>query len=282
MTSPLSSRGQLTSSSSQLSETDIDMDRLTKELLQINVDGNGKIRFDSDPIVAKKDKYRARESLGINTTAVKSRTFVNSTSTGNELFSEIMPTKSGAMTINNKTVVGNVDLDGSLASKSTAVDVEQSQEKETQWLQGNTQNSSLEDSAIVNSIIKSVSSKVSPIEGQHTDRNSDLAPIFFARENKLVHQKSDNSSDVASLSMSKKTQFYKVSPIEEHRADRKANLAPIFFARENNRVVSPSKKTQFMSKPKQLNAMQNELLREMFKSRSGLLSTKKNSSAGKV
>ena len=217
-----------------------DLDRITKELLQINVDANGKVRMLSSDS-SDGNKYPTRESvLHGKAPSLTSHTaaylMMNKTNNTVDSLDDVddVSTSSSSSKSSDVAASSSKSPDVSASSSSSAY-----QAKTSNLLTGtqpghtNYLNSSIDDSDIVNSVIKSVTTPQhvasTELEKQKlADRKANLAAPFYNRKNPIMDSRNNRDNKMTELSI--------------------------------------KKKAQFSTTPK-LNAMQDDLLREMFKSR---------------
>ena len=242
----LSSRDQMATSKSSLRNESEDLEQMTKELLQINVDANGKVQLLPDN--ANSGKHLMRESVLKHslTSAVPPSTKSHMDSTtltpkvNNKNTADLPHIIESALksdSTSNVNVLNVAETSGDVAQKTFTTNgiLTNDNEQKLQEEHKNYQNSTVEDTDIVNSVIKSVSTPIMPSQTE-----------------------------------------------KQEKGDRKANLAAPFFNQNNPILTNWGNRNDGLTQApgkRKLNAMQNELLMEMFKGRSSsgnLLSSKQS------
>lgn len=190
-----SARDQMVTSTTSLKNETEDLEQMTKELLQINFDTNGKVRLLPDS--RNSGKHLTRESV------------LKQPLTSAVLPSTKSRTKSTELTVkeNNKNMTDLSDIIGSALNSNLTLSVNIKNVKAegltSPLLQDHKryQNSTIEDTGIVNSVIKSVSTQIMPsqVEKQEKgDRKANLAAPFFNQNNPILTNRGsrDNSMTV--------------------------------------------------------------------------------------
>ena len=213
--------------SSMTSSPDIDMDKITKELLDIGVDSNGKILLEQNKHlnVASREDILPKNPLSVKNNTLDSSPIENVHETSDNVQADSSSIEGALKSMNdNSNVISMLAKNTTMNSDSSTTDVE------------NVQQISM---------------------GQNV--NSMLV------QNKTLENTDAGAVQVDSPALQEPSNI-------QNTGDKKANLAPFFNRQTPTRISHLSRK---------LSEMQNELLREMYKSRTTNGGLKSKSSKAK-